>query len=115
MDMVDDNAQYGTPSMILLPSANYKFNVSEETYKITLPRKGKYHEMDPEFFTEEDGEYNLYDEESKIMFLPAISKVLYAAKKYPDLKANQLFAPISLVFTEDEVEIYGQVIDMLNP
>jgi len=113
--MAEDNVQYGTPSMILLPSANYKFTVSKKTYSIKIPRKGFYHELDSDFFSEEDGEFNIYDEKSKVMWLPSISKVLYATKKYPDLKANQLFAPISLKFKKEEVEILGHVIEVLNP
>ena len=113
--MTEENVNYGTPSMLLLPSANYKFTVSEETYRITLPRKGTYHEIDPDFFSEEDGEFNLYDEKTKALYMPAISKVLYATKKYPDLEAHQLFAPTVLSFSDDEVEIFGQVVDMLNP
>jgi hypothetical protein len=69
----------------------------------------------PEIFSKEDGEFMLYDEESKIMFLPALSKVLFATAKYPDLKGNQLFIPIALVFNEKEVDIIGQVIEMLAP
>jgi hypothetical protein len=101
--------------MVILPAANYKFTVSDDVYSITVPRKGLYKELDEEFFDDEDGEFHLYDESSKVMWLPAISKVLFAMKKYPDLKPNQLFAPLSLKFDEDEVEILGHVIDVLNP
>lgn len=113
--MSKENVHYGTPSMILLPSANYKFTVSEEKYSITIPRSGKYNDIDPDFFSEEDGVFNMFDEKSKVLWLPSISKVLYATKKYPDLKANQLFAPLSLKFKKSEVEIIGQVIEVLQP
>jgi len=113
--MTEEKAQYGTPSMILLPSANYKFSVSEKVHSITIPRKGTYHDLDKNFFTEKDGEFNLFDDKSKVMWLPAVSKVLYATKKYPKLGANQLFAPLSLEFKKDKVEILGHVIEILNP
>jgi hypothetical protein len=113
--MTEENVQYGTPSMLLLPSANYKFTVTDDTYRIVIPRKGKYFDLDPDFFSEEDGEFNLYDEKTKSLYMPSISKVLYATKKYPDLEANQLFAPTIIKCKKDKVEIYGQVINMLIP
>jgi hypothetical protein len=84
-------------------------------HKITVPRSGKYSELAPEVFKEEAGEFNLLDEDSSIMYLPAISKVLFAVSKYPDLENNQLFAPIALIFNEDTVDIIGQIIEMLPP
>lgn len=113
VDWAPESDQVGTPSMVLLPPRHYKFRVSEKHYKITVPRKGTYHELEPKFFAKEDGEFNLLDEESKVMYLPAISKVLFATKQYPNLKNNQLFAPIALKFNEDTVDIYGQVIDLI--
>ncbi len=115
IDWAEGQAQVGTMSMVLLPSRNYPFKVSTKVHKITLTRKGTYNEIDPDFFSEDDGAFNLYDEESKVFYLPAISKVLYAEKKYPDLKDNQLFAPIYVVIKDDTVEIFGQVIDLLEP
>jgi len=105
--------QIGTPSMVLMPARNYAFKVSPKTYIITVPRKGKYHDIEPDMFGKEDGEFELFNAQRKIMYLPAISKVLFAANKYPDLESNQLFAPISLVFKKDTVEISGQIINMV--
>lgn len=104
----------GTPTMVLLPATNYLFKVRKEEYKITIPREGVYSEIDSELYTEEDGEFLLYDEKSKVMYLPAISKILFAVKKYPDLKPNQLFAPIALVFKKKNVDIIGQIVEMLE-
>lgn len=111
----DDQAQIGTPSMVLLPSRNFPFQVSDKLHTITIPRKGSYYGLDPSFFSEEDGDFELYNEEKGVMYLPAISKVLFAAKLYPDLGNNQLFAPISFVFKKDVVEISGHILDMLDP
>jgi len=113
MSVKVDNEQIGTPTMVLLPARNYKFNVAEEEFVITIPKSGSYHDVDPDFFSEDEGEFNLYDGRSKVMFIPAISKVLFAAKKYPSLEANQLFAPIALKFKKKTVDIIGQVITML--
>lgn len=111
----DIGTQVGTPTMVLLPARNYYFKVSEEEYTITIPRSGKYSDIDPEFFKEEEGEFNLYDGRSKIMYMPAITKVLFATKKYPSLDANQLFAPLALVFKKNTVDIVGQIVEMLEP
>ena len=110
----DLKIQVGTPSMVLMPARNYEFKVSEEVHTIIVPRKGTYNVLAPDLFSEEDGEFELYNSRKRIMYLPAISKVLFAANKYPDLEDNQLFAPISLVFKKETVEISGQVINMVQ-
>jgi hypothetical protein len=109
------NIQVGTPSMGLLPAKNYPFSILEENHLIEIPRSGTYHDLDPLFFAKEDGEFNLFDGKSKVMYLPAISKVLFAVSKYPDLKANQIFVPITLKFKRNTVEIVGHVIEMIPP
>ena len=109
--------QEGTPTMVLLPARKYNFKVLDEEYKITVPRSGKYNDLAPEDFAEETGAFNLLDTDSEVMYLPAISKVLFATHQYPKLEKNQLFAPIALIFNEDTVDIIGQVIEILlvNP
>jgi hypothetical protein len=112
-DDAQDIYVQGTPPALLMPAKNYVFKISKDNYIIELPRKGSYHELDPEFFTEEAGEFNLFDEESKIIFLPALTKVLFATRKYPELEFNQFFVPFSLKFEEDKVLVVGQVIEMM--
>ena len=111
----ETDIQIGTPTMVLLPARNYCFRVSEKEHTITIPRYGKYKDIDSNFFNEEDGEFNLYDGRSKLMYLPAITKVLFATKKYPSLESNQLFAPLVLRFKKDEVSIIGQIVEMIEP
>ncbi len=111
--MNESDVKVGTPSMGLMPSRNYGFTVSDGVHLITIPRKGSYYELDPDFFSKEDGEFELYNSESNVLYLPAISKVLFATKKYPALENNQLFIPLSLVFKEDVVEISGHILNML--
>lgn len=114
VDWVPESTQLGTPSMALLPSRHYSFKVTEKRYKITIPRKGTYHEIEPTYFAKEDGQFNLLDEESNVMYLPAISKVLFATKQYPELQSNQLFVPIALKFNKDTVDVYGQVLEFTD-
>lgn len=105
--------QVATPTMVLFPARKFHFRVLDEEHKITVPRSGKYNELAPGLFSEEEGAFNLLDTENDVMYIPAISKVLFAVEKYPDLANNQLFAPIALVFDEDTVDIIGQVIEIL--
>ena len=114
VDWADESVQVGTPTMVLLSPRNYHFKVLDDKYKITISRKGTYHEIAPDFFAEEDGSFELLNEENMIMYLPAITKVLFAENKYPMLKVNQLFAPLALVFHEETVDILGQVIEMVS-
>lgn len=102
----------GTPTMMLLPARNYKFKVYPEEYDITIPRKGAYKDFDEEMYSEEDGEFNILDND--VLYMPSISKVLFATSKYPDLKDNQAFNPIALIVEEDEIRIIGNVIEMLK-
>lgn len=111
-DIKEDEFQYGTPTMILLPARQYKFKVSKKEHKIVIPRKGLYNDLDSKFFSEKDGEFMLLNNKSNILYLPAISKVLLATGKYPDLETHQFFAPVALVFKKDEVEIIGQIGEM---
>ncbi|HLD90900.1 MAG TPA: hypothetical protein VI911_07810 [Patescibacteria group bacterium] len=114
VDWAVESKQVGTPTIALLPARNYYFKVYGK-HKITIPRKGSYYELAPDFFSESDGEFNLLDEKNAVMYLPAISKVLFATAQYPDLKEGELFAPIALKFNESTVDIYGQIISMLAP
>jgi hypothetical protein len=115
VEWAEGDTHIGTPTMLLLPARNYYFKVSKKEHKITVPRKGIYKDIDPKVYKEEDGDFLLLDEKHNVLYMPAISKVLFACEAYPDLKNSQLFAPIALVFREDEVDIIGQVIEMLEP
>ena len=110
---MEDKYIKGTPSMIMLPAKNYVFKINEEHYEIRLPMKGNYHDLAPDFFPEDAGEFNIFDEEHKLIFLSSINKVLFATKQYPDMKFNQFFIPSILKFEKDEVILIGQVMDMM--
>lgn len=106
--------EVGTPSMAFLPARHYPFVVVKKEHKITIPRRGKYYNLDRDFFSKEDGEFNILDNKSKTLFLPSIQKVMLATKQYPDLLPNHLYVPVALIFNKDSVDIIGQVIKMLN-
>lgn len=104
----------GTPALVFMPPKNYSFKIIKKEHKVVLPRQGDYYSLDKDFFKESDGEFNIYDENSKTLFLPSITKVMFATKTYPGLDSNQLFVPIAIIFNDDTVEILGQVIEMIT-
>lgn len=109
----------GMPTMLMLPAKNYKFKVDVTEHSITIPRKGKYVDLDDKIYTEEDGEFNILSDSSEdgvdnIFYMPSLTKVLFGVSKYPVLKDNQAFTPIAVVIKEKEVTIVGNIIEMLK-
>jgi len=111
----------GTPTALLLPARNYKFVVFNEEYKITIPRKGKYVDLDPEMFSEDDGEFEVLQSiqdkkgnDAKFIYIPELSKLLFATGQYPALDDTQAFVPLALIVKEEGVEIIGQLIEMVK-
>lgn len=102
----------GVPGALLLPSREFKFKVFHGNHVITIPRSGAYTDIDSLFFTEKDGEFHFLEDDT--LFLPALSKVLFACKKYPSLRDNQAFVIIGISFTDDEIEIIGNLIEFLE-
>ena len=105
--------QIGTPTMVMFPARNFQFRVSKAEYTIVIPRKGNYAEIAPEIFSEEDGDFRVFDEDNAVIYLPSLTKILFAVEKYPVLESNQLFAPIALLLDDDEVRIVGQIVEIL--
>lgn len=102
----------GTPTMMLLPARNYKFRVYSKDHTIIIPRRGVYKDLDEKAYTEEDGEFDLLKDD--ILYMPSISKVLFATSQYPNLKDNQAFIPVAIVVEKDQIQIIGNVIEMLR-
>lgn len=112
--MEDKIKNAGILSMVMLPARNNTFfTENKRYYTITIPRKGKYEDIDPDFFKEGAGEFDILNDEN-ILFLPSITKVLFAGKQYPDLADNQLFVPLTLTFREDFVDIVGQIVTLVS-
>jgi hypothetical protein len=106
----------GTPTMLLLPARHYAFTVSKQEYTLVLPRKGKYADLDSNA-SEEDGGFEILASDGKLgqtLYIPSISKVLFATKQYPDLKEGEAFSPMAIKFTKDEVIITGYIITMMR-
>jgi hypothetical protein len=110
----------GTPTAIFLPARNYKFKVYEQNFSVVLPREGKYSEVDPEFMKDQSAEFSFLQEvegpKGKELRIPIadISRVLFVTAQYPDLKDGQAFAPIGLIIRDEEIEVVGNIIEMLK-
>ena len=118
-DFEDETVTGGVPTLMLLPPRPYKFIVYGKKHKLTIPRRGKYVDLDAEFFTEEDGEFDILKESDKagvtgVVDIPALSSMLFAVAKYPNVGKDQAFTPRWLVVKENEVDIIGHVIQMLR-
>ncbi len=110
---MEDKYIKGTPPMVMLPAKNYVFKITDEHFEIKLPRKGSYHDLDPEFFPEDAGDFNIFDETTHVLYLNVVTKVLFAISKYPDMKFNQFLVPFALKFEDDAVILMGQIMDMM--
>lgn len=110
---MEDTYIKGTPPMVMLPAKNYVFKVNEGHFEVRLRRKGRYHDVDPDFFPEDAGEFNIFDEETKTICLHTLTKVLFAMSKYPDMKFNQFLVPMIIKFEDEEVVLIGQIMDMM--
>lgn len=108
---MNDTIYEGMPTMSLMPIVSARFKIINDI-KITLPREGNYHELGPEVFPEEAGDFNLMKD--GVLYFPSITKVLLAQNKYPELKRNQIFTPYVLVINEDSVEIQGSILEILQ-
>ena len=108
----------GTPTALLLPARNYKFKVFPETHTMTVPKEGKYVDLDGKLFAKKDGDFDFLQyskkDKSYTIFIPALSKVLFGTNQYPDMKDSQAFTPISITVKGDEVEILGNLIEMVQ-
>jgi hypothetical protein len=103
---------YAMPTLAMLPANNFKIHIDGNKHIIELPCSGSYKEIDPEFFSDDDGTFILFENDT--LFVSSITKVLFAVSKYPRLADNQLFCPITITKKEDKLVICGQVVTMLG-
>lgn len=110
----EEGVLVGIPTMALLPPKNFYFKVKENRHKITIPKSGKFSDLDKEFYSEADGDFSIVGDDPNVINISIITKVLFGTCKYPLLEDNQLFCPISIMINEDTVDIFGQIVDMLE-
>jgi hypothetical protein len=102
----------GLPTLALLPAKQFSFTVSSDRYMFKMPNKGKFSDIDSEFFAEDDSEFEIYSEGN--VNISIVTKLLFATRQYPDMEPNQLFCPINFKLDGDDVVMYGQIVTMVG-
>jgi hypothetical protein len=108
-----DSIHIGTPPAVLLPARNFRFKIVNDNVTININREGSYFDLAPEVFNEGDGSFNILDESNSIIYIPSITKVLFAQHRYPAMESNQLFVLIALKFKKESVDVMGQIIEIM--
>jgi hypothetical protein len=62
----EDNVLVGIPTMALLPPKNFYFKVKEDRHKITVPKSGKFSDLDKEFYSEADGNFSIVGDDKSL-------------------------------------------------
>lgn len=101
-------------SMFMFPAKNSDFFIENKKYYCaTIPRKGKYNDINPEIFKEGDGVFDILDDKN-VLDLTAVTKILFASNQYPDLLDNQLFVPLTLTFGEENISVVGTIVELIS-
>jgi len=109
--MEDTQVYSGLPSLSLLPLVNSRFKIIEQL-RIVLPRTGNFHQIAPTVFEEAAEDFCIM-EDNTLYFLPIIS-LLLATNKYPKLKQNQIFTPLSIKFNDNDFIINGSILEIIS-
>jgi hypothetical protein len=109
---VKEDVMYAMPTLAMLPANNYKIHIGIDSFSMTVPCKGTYLELDPDFFSEEDGKFAIF--ENNVLSVSTITKVLFGLKSYPDLADNQLFCPIKFEIDKNTITITGRIVTILG-
>ena len=107
----------GTPPPALFPAKNYVMQTPDENrgHVLKVPRVGSYHELDPEFFDEDAGVFQVVSEDGAIVDMTTLTRVLFATRQYPSLEFDQFFVINNIAIRGDEVWIIGQQVRVLAP
>lgn len=109
---VQEDIMYAMPTLAMLPANNYKIHIGEDTFSVKVPCKGTYLDLDSDFFSEEDGAFIIFEDNT--LNISTITKVLFGLKSYPDLADNQLFCPINFIINDNSITITGKIVTMLG-
>ena len=106
--MLKEDVVMGMPSACLLPAAKYGLREVVGMTSLTVPVRGD--------FPEGSGSEGSFDicPEPGVILTGAISTVLFAFGKYPDLKESQRFVIAGLSINEDNIEVVGKVVEFVD-
>jgi hypothetical protein len=123
VEEVGDIIVKGQPGLVMLPARMYEMKTVVSSHTFSIPIAGKFSELYPDFFemTKKVPEMDVFEtvfyvDEKSCLASVAIVEVLFAAKKYPDLKDNQVFS-ISTVVADKKnnlLHIIGTVFEIAS-
>jgi len=102
------------PGLILLPAREYVWELKKRM-EIKIPNKGLISEhLQPGELTEGvkivgEDEFLVFDD--NMLSLWEVPRILFAHKLYPQLEINQAFNVTTLEINDNEITIYGEVIE----
>lgn len=111
----------GQPGLAILPARTYTMKNIVSSHTFSIPVVGKFSELYPDFFemTKKVPETDVFEtvfyvDEKSCLASVAVVEVLFAAKKYPDLKDNQIFSISTVVVDKKNnlLHIIGSVLEI---
>lgn len=121
--MEENNSIKGQPGLVFLPSRQHSFKEVVASRVISIPMSGKFSELYPDFveLTKRDSDIDDFvtvlqkESRNQIMSVNVI-EVMFAAKKYPDLKDNQIFSISLINFDNKDNTLYiiGDVLEFVE-
>ena len=100
------------PGFLLLPAREYEWELKNKI-ELRLPLKGTADDTMPESIKiAGDNEYSIF--EDNVLLLWELVRVMFAGAKYPKLEDDECLNVVALEFTEDEVILYGEIIQSIS-
>jgi hypothetical protein len=106
----------GLPTPILVPASMYNMEIIVDSISITLPVKGKYSELYPDYNTNDsDDEFNCVTKNDDGVFVinfNSLVSLMFAESKYPRLEDGTFFpiGDISVDMNNNTLEILGAIL-----
>ncbi len=105
------------PGFLLLPAREYEWELKKKV-EFRLPLKGAIEDITkkdsmPDGVTiAGDNEFSIF--EDNLLLLWELVRIMFAGARYPQLDDDECLNVVALEFTEDEVILYGEVIQSVN-
>ncbi len=106
-----------SPGLILLPAREYVWELKRRV-EIKIPNEGLISDhLQPDELSKGvkivgDDEFLVFDD--NMLSLWEIPRILFAHKLYPQLETNQAFNVTTLEVSDNEITIYGEVIESVE-
>ena len=105
------------PGFLLLPAREYERELPRKV-EISLPLEGsisdilKKENLSSRVQIGGEDHFSIFDD--KLLLLWELVRVMFAGAKYPQLEDNESLNVVALEFTDDEVTIYGEILQSVG-